>query len=201
MRNKLEIFSFKLVFMADVGEVLQVAILGNPVLRKIAEPVAEPTSDEITTLAHSLVKTMIHNHGSGIAAPQVSISKRVIIYRITPERAATENTDPYPISCLVNPELEFLTEEKRVGWEGCLSVPGIKGKVERCNKIRYRGYNPLTREHVDSIAEGFLARVLQHEVDHLDGLMFIDRSDSKDLTFATQLHFHTNWIDRPHEAK
>jgi peptide deformylase len=140
-------------------------IMGDPVLREKAAPVARVTS-EIRTLIADMFDTMYAEEGVGLAAPQVGVGARVIV--VDPHEG-----DAQPLA-LVNPEIVYFSEEVDRAEEGCLSIPGLKEIVERSLAVRVQGLdpdgNPVTIE-----AEGFVARILQHEVDHLDGILFIDR--------------------------
>jgi peptide deformylase len=140
-------------------------IMGDPVLREKAAPVARVTS-EIRTLIADMFDTMYAEEGVGLAAPQVGVDARVIV--VDPHEG-----DAQPLA-LVNPEIVYFSEEVDRAEEGCLSIPGLKEIVERSLAVRVQGLdpdgNPVTIE-----AEGFVARILQHEVDHLDGILFIDR--------------------------
>jgi peptide deformylase len=143
----------------------EVRILGDPVLRQKAAPV-----ETITEVQHQLIRdmfeTMYAEEGVGLAAPQVGVSERIII--IDPHQ---DDTEPF---ALVNPEILEASRETEKGEEGCLSIPGVRDLVERSISIRVRGLSPdgETREFA---ADGLVARVLQHEVDHIDGILFFDR--------------------------
>ena len=167
---------------------LKIARMGHPVLITKAEPVPDPTAREIRDLAENMVETMKDAHGVGLAAPQVYVGKRLIVFFAPDERAAGEApTDVAPLTVLVNPTWEPMGEEMAVGWEGCLSIPGLSGAVPRFNRIRYQGLDvrglPVARE-----ATGFHARVVQHECDHLDGVLFLMRmNDFRLIGFNEEL--------------
>jgi len=167
---------------------LKIARMGHPVLITKAEPVPDPTAREIRELADSMVETMTDAHGVGLAAPQVHIGKRVIVFLAPEERAAGEApTDVAPLTALVNPTWEPLEEETVLGWEGCLSIPGLSGAVPRCKRIRYQGLTPQGQP-VEREATGFHARVVQHECDHLDGVLFLMRmTDFRLIGFNEEL--------------
>lgn len=162
-------------------------------LREVAKPVADPTSAQVRGLIQSMVETMMDADGAGLAAPQVHMPVRLVIFQASPERS-TEPDDgeehfdhTAPLTVLINPEIEFLTEETELGMEGCLSVPGLRGLVPRCTHIRYSGVNekgePINRE-----ARGFHARVVLHECDHLDGILYPQRmEDLSQLLFESEL--------------
>jgi peptide deformylase len=160
--------------------------MGHPVLRAKAEPVPDPTAPRIHNLIQDMYETMIDADGTGLAAPQVHVPLRLVMFFVAAERAAAEDgsaeevAEAVPLTVLINPEIEPLTEEIESDWEGCLSVPGLVGKVPRVTKIRYRGFAPDGSE-IDRIAEGFHARVVQHECDHLDGFLYPQRMDDLSL--------------------
>ena len=159
--------------------ILKIARMGNPVLMRPAEPVADPTSPEIKRLVADMVETMDDSEGRGLAATQVHVGKRIIVFRPPPDDPAAADDRTVPVLALVNPEITFLTQETEDGWEGCLSVPGMRGVVPRVTKLRYRGVTP-EGEVVDKEVSGCHARVVQHEVDHLDGVLYPMRM--KDLS-------------------
>jgi peptide deformylase len=151
---------------------LPVMRIGDPVLRRIAAPVADPAAPEIAALARAMMETMTAAPGVGLAAPQVGLPLRLIVMRIMEDRA--EASGPIRMVALVNPEFEPLGPETEPGWEGCLSVPELRGVVPRFSRIGYRGW--LTDgTRIEAEAEGFQARILQHEIDHLDGVIYLDR--------------------------
>ena len=144
---------------------LEVRIMGDPVLRQKAVPLAEVT-EETRRLIVDMFETMYAEEGVGLAAPQVGISDRVIV--IDP------HIDDYEPFALINPELLSASKETEKNEEGCLSIPGLRDLVERSYRVTVRGLTPegALREFE---AEGIVARILQHEVDHLDGVLFLDR--------------------------
>src|SRR5713226_3145068 len=164
--------------------ILKIARMGHPVLRGIAQPVANPTAPEIRRLVTDMVETLDDIGGAGLAAPQVHVPRRVVIFRVPDERVTGRPDDlPQDLLALVNPVITPLGERHELGWEGCLSVPGLRGAVPRWARIRYRGVTP-EGESVDRTVEGFHARVVQHECDHLDGILYPQRmSDLSLLVF------------------
>lgn len=144
---------------------LEVRILGDPVLRKPAEPVKEVT-DTLKKLISDMFDTMYAEEGVGLAAPQVGISDRVIV--IDPHQEDTEKF------ALINPEILEASKVTEKAEEGCLSIPGVRDIVERSSRVRVKGLSP-EGEAREFEAEGLLARILQHEIDHLNGVLFIDR--------------------------
>jgi len=146
----------------------------NEVLRQVAKPVEKPTA-ETRILVDKMKAAMAEAHGVGLAAPQLGRSERVIIYRI-PE-------DKEPLKVIVNPKIVSMKGEQ-VGPEGCLSIPLLQGDVKRANEIIVKGMDMLGRPMRRRASE-FEARVIQHEVDHLDGILFIDRAEPDTLHWLT----------------
>lgn len=151
----------------------QLLYMGDPHLLKIAAPVTAFDTPELHSLVRDLLDTMEANEGAGLAAPQIGIGLRVVVFGFdsNPRYPAAE---PVPETILINPFIEPLSDAKNEDWEGCLSVPGLRGIVPRYNRIRYSGFdvfgNPIERE-----ARDFHARVVQHECDHLDGILYPQR--------------------------
>ena len=178
--------------------ILKIARMGHPVLRSPAEEIADPTSREIRRLVEDMLETLFDADGAGLAAPQVHVPRRLVIFKVPPERAGEDGagrtdgagTDTAPLTVLINPEIEILTEEQVLGWEGCLSVPGLTGAVPRYTRIRYHGLTPQGRP-IEREAAGYHARVVQHECDHLDGILYPMRmTDLSLLVFNEELrHF------------
>ncbi|BCW88410.1 Peptide deformylase [Alphaproteobacteria bacterium SO-S41] len=165
--------------------ILKIARMGHPVLNRVADPVADPTAPEIRKLAEDMIETMIDANGAGLAAPQIHVPLRLVVFqapgdRADPGLAEDEMFDhTAPLTVLANPVIEILSDEREAGWEGCLSVPGLRGLVARPSLIRYTGIG-LDGQAITRIARGFHARVVQHEFDHLDGMLYPQRMD--DLT-------------------
>ena len=147
--------------------------MGHPLLRQVAAPVTRFASAELTALVADLDETMRSLNGAGIAAPQIGVSVRVVIFELK-DNPRYPHLAPVPYTVLVNPVITVLGSEQEEGWEGCLSVPGMRGLVPRHRRVRYQGFDP-TGAAIDRIAEGFHARVVQHEVDHLDGVLYPQR--------------------------
>jgi peptide deformylase len=175
--------------------ILKIARMGHPVLRRVADPVTDPTSLEIRRLVADMLETLEDIDGIGLAAPQVHVSKRVVIFEVPAARAARDGdgVDPatgaggVPMTVLINPQIEPLDDDKALGWEACLSVPGLTGAVPRWTRIRYRGVG-LKGERIEREASAFHARVVQHECDHLDGILYPMRmTDLSLLAFADEL--------------
>ncbi len=150
-----------------IREVLR---MGHPVLRRIAQPVEAFGTPELSRLLQDMVDTMAHEDGAGLAAPQIGESVRLVIFGVT-ANPRYPDAEEVPFTVLANPVITFLTDEIEQGWEGCLSVPGLRGVVPRRTRLRYTGFDELGRP-IDRIAEGFHARVVQHECDHLDGILY-----------------------------
>jgi peptide deformylase len=173
--------------------ILKIAKMGHPVLREPASEVDDPTASEIRRLVEDMLETMSDADGAGLAAPQVHVPLRVVIFHV-PEGRDEENLEPIPLSVLINPVVEPLTEERDVDWEGCLSVPGMIGVVPRYTKVRYRAVS-LEGEPIDRVAKGFHARVAQHECDHLDGTLYPHRmEDLSLLMFRDQMRYHADGL-------
>src|SRR5271154_4197471 len=187
--------------------ILKIARMGHPVLVKRSEPVADPAAPGIRRLVSDMIETMIDANGAGLAAPQVHVPLRVVVFQAPPERSEAkanrqaEGSDPgleeaerfdrtAPLTVLINPEIAVMGHEIEGGWEGCLSVPGLRGYVERPSHIRYRGFGPDGKV-IERVARGFHARVVQHECDHLDGKLYPSRmGDLSRLVFESELrHF------------
>jgi peptide deformylase len=161
--------------------ILKIARMGHPVLRRVAAPIADPTAPAVRRLVADMIETLEDIGGAGLAAPQVHVSERVVIFRVPPERITGEPDDlPQDLLALVNPVISPLGEAQAIGWEGCLSVPGLRGAVPRWTRIRYTGATPEGRA-IDRVVEGFHARVVQHECDHLDGILYPQRMNDLSL--------------------
>lgn len=154
--------------------ILKIARMGHPALKWPTEPVSDPTAAENRRLAADMIETMYDAPGIGLAAPQVHVPKRVVVFYV-PERraegAAGTAGGAQPLTVLFNPVIEPLGKEQDSMLEACLSVPGFTGLVPRFRRIRYTGLG-LEGEPIDRVAEGFHARVVQHECDHLDGFLY-----------------------------
>jgi peptide deformylase len=170
---------------------LKIAKMGNPVLRTRAAAVDDPTAPWVRRLVEDMVETMEDAGGTGIAAPQVHAPHRIVVFFVAGERTTELPGDgEQPLTVLINPVIEPVGDEMALGWEGCLSVPGLRGVVSRHLQLRYRGVGldgqPIVRE-----AAGFHARVVQHECDHLDGILYPQRmTDHRLLVFIEELQRH-----------
>jgi peptide deformylase len=178
--------------------ILKIARMGHPVLATPARAVADPRHPEIRRLVNDMVETMIDANGAGLAAPQIHVPLRVVVFQVPDERSDPGLPDEErfdhtaPLTVLINPEIEILGPGQEGGWEGCLSVPGLRGWVERPGHIRYQGLG-LEGERIERVARGFHARVVQHECDHLDGRLYTARiSDMTRLIFESEIrHYQT----------
>ena len=169
--------------------ILKLARMGHPVLKRTADAINDPTAPEIRRLIADMVDTLADASGVGLAAPQVHVPKRLVIFHI-PESRAREaldddmeegedeeddeengNGDAVPMTVLINPEIEALSDETVIGVEGCLSLPDMIGRVPRFRHIRYKALTPDGSNIVREVS-GFHARVVQHECDHLEGILY-----------------------------
>jgi peptide deformylase len=148
--------------------------MGDARLLRRSEPVHEFGTALLRALVADMFDTMHAANGAGLAAPQIGVPLRVVIFGYADPAMRNPrypDADPVPQTILVNPELEPLSEETEEGWEGCLSVPGLRGVVARHTQLRYRGVD-LEGRPLERVATGFHARVVQHECDHLDGILY-----------------------------
>jgi peptide deformylase len=173
--------------------ILKIARMGHPVLKRRADEVEDPTSPEIANLIRDMEETLADVGGVGLAAPQVHVPLRVVIFHVPKARMEAEDglgpAIGIPLTYLINPVIEPIggADDMEEGVEACLSVPGLAGSVPRYRQIRYRGVTP-TGEPIDRIAKGFHARVVQHECDHLDGVLYPMRmTDLSKLSFVEEL--------------
>jgi peptide deformylase len=149
--------------------------MGNPILRLKANAVEPEHADSLTTIIPDMIATMRDAGGVGLAAPQIGISLRLMVFEVPVGRATNLDGDkPCGIQVLINPSFNPATSEKELGWEGCLSIPGLRGEVPRYKEITYTGFNGEGAP-IETFASGFHARVMQHEMDHLDGILYPDR--------------------------
>jgi peptide deformylase len=155
----------------------QVLRMGDPRLLRVARPV-ERFDAELAAVVQDMFDTMADRNGAGLAAPQIGVDLRVVIFGFQ-HNPRYPDAEPVPVTVLVNPVIEPLSQDEEEGWEGCLSVPGMRGWVPRFTRIRYRGWD-ASGTPIERIAEGFHARVVQHECDHLDGVLYPRRI--RDLT-------------------
>jgi peptide deformylase len=181
--------------------ILKIARMGHPVLVQSAQPIDDPSAPAVRRLVADMAETMVDAEGIGLAAPQVHHSLRVILFMDAADRTEAKGRRPL---VLINPEIEPLDDALEAGWEGCLSIPGLRGMVPRHARIGYRGLT-LDGATIEREAQGLHARVVQHEVDHLDGILYPMRMpDLRQLTFETELrHFAAPAAEdeeEPHES-
>jgi len=159
--------------------------MGHPLLRQVAPEVTRFDASLAELLA-DMDETMRSLNGAGIAAPQVGVSLRVVIFEVR-ENPRYPDVSAIPYTVLINPQLTAIGEELEAGWEGCLSVPGMRGLVPRYRRLRYWGLDAAGAP-IERTVEGFHARVVQHEVDHLDGILYPQRvRDLRDFGFEDAL--------------
>ena len=160
--------------------------MGDPRLLRVARPVEKFDTPALRQLLADMRDTMAHLDGAGLAAPQIGVSLRVVVFEVQ-RNPRYPQAEAVPYTVLVNPELTPLDDEMEDGWEGCLSVPGLRGLVPRYRRLRYRGHDPHGLP-IDRTVAGFHARVVQHEVDHLDGILYPMRiRDLRDLGYEDTL--------------
>jgi peptide deformylase len=150
-----------------IREVLK---MGDPRLLAVAQPVGEFGTPELENLLSDMRETMLSLNGAGLAAPQIGVGLRVVIFG-SDENPRYPDAEPVPYTVLINPELAPIGEIQDEDWEGCLSVPGMRGLVPRYRELRYTGFDPAGSP-IDRTVRDFHARVVQHEVDHLDGILY-----------------------------
>ncbi len=160
--------------------ILKIARMGHPILSRVADPVGDPTSFDIAVLVNNMIDTLADSGGIGLAAPQIHESKRIVIFFVPEARADGDDEGPQELTVMVNPVIEPLDDEKEIGWEACLSVPGLMGAVPRYTSIKYR-WTGLDGQPHERGAQGFHARVVQHECDHLDGVLYPMRMEDMSL--------------------
>jgi peptide deformylase len=171
--------------------ILKIARMGHPVLLERAAPVADPADPEIQRLIGDMMETMLDAGGVGLAAPQVHVPLRLFVFHLPAARAAQADGEAaapeLPPQAIINPTITPIGEEQRLGWEGCLSIPGLRAAVPRFAQVRYAG---LTRDGspIEREAIGLHAVIVQHEYDHLDGILYPMRmSDFSKMGFTEEL--------------
>ena len=181
--------------------ILKVARMGHPVLRAKARPLqaAEIRSPEVQRLIDDMVDTMHEYQGIGLAAPQVHVSLRLFVAGMPRDPEEERDGDHVPEMALINPEITIVGRESAEDWEGCLSIPDSRGRVPRARQIVVRAYD-RTGKRVELKVSNFTARVVQHETDHLDGILFFDRMKSfESLTFLEEFQRYYSRRDVPEE--
>lgn len=168
--------------------------MGDPRLLERSQPVERFNTPELAELLADMRETMVAAHGAGLAAPQIGVGLRVVIFGFE-HNERYPDAEPVPYTELINPVLTQLDPEVEEGWEGCLSVPGMRGRVSRLVRLRYTGFDPQGRA-IDRVASGFHARVAQHECDHLDGILYPMRiRDMRLFGFTDVLFPDTELVD------
>jgi len=169
--------------------ILKIARMGNPVLLRKCDPVADPGAPEIRRLVADMMQTMEDAPGVGLAAPQVYQPLRLFVFRV-PGGRASEDPDDIELgnTVLINPSVELIGEERVLGWEGCLSIPDLRAAVPRAQRVRYRGVD-CDGTVIEREVSGFHARIVQHEYDHLDGILYTMRmKDFRYFGFSEELN-------------
>jgi len=181
-----------------VMAILKIARMGHPILMRVADPIADPQAPAIGQLIADMIDTLADAAGAGLAAPQVHVPLRLVMFHVPVARAREEDgeaAEDCPFTVLINPKIETLgddtgdsgADDVAEGLEACLSLPGLAGIVPRQRHIRYRGLTHLG-ETIEREAHGFHARVVQHECDHLDGILYPMRMrDLSTLSFTSEL--------------
>ena len=160
--------------------------MGDPRLLEVSRPVERFDTAELRELLTDMQDTMHALNGAGLAAPQIGVPLRVVIFGMQ-SNPRYPDAEPVPFTVLVNPVLETLGDDLEEGWEGCLSVPGMRGWVPRYKRLRYRGFD-ASGHAIDRTVDDFHARVVQHECDHLDGVLYPMRvRDLRDFGFTEEL--------------
>jgi peptide deformylase len=187
--------------------ILKVARMGHPVLRTRTKPL-DPSvikSAALQQLIDDMFQTMREYQGVGLAAPQVHENLRLFVAGFAPaqdeddDEEEEDEAEGVPLMCLINPEITPVGNSVQEDWEGCLSIPDIRGKVPRAAEIQVRAYDRRGRR-IELTTRGFTARVIQHETDHLDGILFFDRMKSfETLTFLDEYGRYWNHRDVPEE--
>ena len=166
-----------------VREILK---MGDPRLLRVAQPVLEFGTAELQALVVDMQETMVAANGAGLAAPQIGVDLQLVIFGFQHNERYPE-APPLAMTVLLNPQITPLSDEEADGWEGCLSVPGLRGRVPRWARIRYTGFD-LDGQPIEREADGFHARVVQHECDHLIGRLYPTRMrDLSQLGFTSVL--------------
>ncbi len=176
--------------------ILKIARMGHPILRMKSVLVEDPTRPEIASFVDDMRDTLADSGGVGLAAPQVHMPIRLVIFRVPAARMAaeryraaglSEETEEIPLTVLINPEIDVIGNESNAAYEGCLSIPEMMGEVYRHSHIRYRGLG-LDGGSIEREAKDFHARVVQHECDHLDGILYPQRiSDMRTFGYNEEL--------------
>ncbi|MGD8591739.1 MAG: peptide deformylase [Gammaproteobacteria bacterium] len=161
--------------------------MGHPLLLEKSHEVRQFSTKELQRLIRDLHDTMHAEEGAGIAAPQIGVLRRVVIFGVEKNNSRYPDRGEIPETILINPIITPLSDELEEGWEGCLSVPGMRGLVKRYSRVRYQGFDE-NGEKIHREVDGFHARVVQHECDHLDGILYPMRiGDMREFGFKEEL--------------
>ena len=180
--------------------ILKVARLGNPILRKVAEPVPPEgiRAPTIQRFIDDLIETMLEYDGAGLAAPQVHVSQQIVVFEVEGNPRYPE-AESIPLTVLINPKITPTTQRIEEDWEGCLSLPDLRGKVPRYTQVRIEAYDRHGKK-LSYVAKDFEARVAQHECDHLLGKVFVDRMKSMEsLSFTREFMRYTASAKAQHD--
>jgi peptide deformylase len=162
-----------------MGKILKVREVGDPILSKISKEIdIKNINEDILDIIEDLKSTLEFGTGLGIAAPQIGINKRIIVVGAKKENIKYNDAEEIPITAMINPTWKNLSEETDIQYEGCMSVPIIRGKVERYKNIELTYYNENGEKIIKQL-NGFFARLIQHECDHLDGIVFLENVKEK----------------------
>lgn len=168
-----------------MGKIIKVREVGDPVLNRISEEVdITNINDDIIDTIEDLKATLDDGVGVGIAAPQIGINKRIIVIGAKKENVRYNDAEEIPLTAMINPKWEKISDETDIQFEGCLSVPVIRGKVKRFKDIKLEYYNEQGQK-IEKEIHGFFARLIQHECDHLDGFTLLNKVTDKE-GFATK---------------
>ena len=173
--------------------ILKVARLGHPVLRQVAEPVPPEgiKAPALQRLIDDMIETMAEYDGAGLAAPQVHVSKQIVVFQVE-GNPRYPDAETIPLTVLIDPKITALTQQTEEDWEGCLSLPDLRGKVPRHTQVRVEAYDRAGKK-LNYVAREFHARVVQHECDHLIGKVFVDRMRSMEsLSFVREFLRYTS---------
>ncbi|MDD2212242.1 MAG: peptide deformylase [Clostridia bacterium] len=174
---------------------IELKTIGDEVLKKIAQEVPRHEIQQKDTLINEMISIMRENVGVGIAAPQIGVSERIVVIEIE-ENKRYPNVEKMPLTVMINPKIKILDSEIEDGYEGCLSVPGIRGIVPRYKKIEVEYLN-MNGQEERKVLENFPAKVVQHEVDHLEGMVFLERVIDK-KSFITNEDYKKYILGKAH---
>lgn len=169
--------------------ILKVARMGHPILRRVADPVPPESigAPAVQSFIDDLIETMYEYDGAGLAAPQVHVSQQIVAFAVD-QNPRYPDAPSIALTVLINPRVTAVTEDMEEDWEGCLSLPGLRGKVPRYTRVRVQAYGRDGRP-IDMVASDFHARVIQHETDHLFGTLYVER-----MRGLTSLAFVEEWM-------